>query len=174
MNSLGFLLSLLVLVAFSIVQLVHGNAELRALMDLKSSLDPEGKILSSWSSDGDPCSGLFQKRPVFSWSIDGTRIKYAVTKCAPLMLPVRANRRGAWGQQLGSEGRTQRSTKSLSPTMFDREEGVEGSPSRTCSRSCCRLQFGWLGGGVGVGEQRGRVELGVDGRVTQSKEGELG
>ncbi|XLS44380.1 hypothetical protein HN51_001245 [Arachis hypogaea] len=67
MNSLGFLLSLLVLVAFSIVQLVHGNAELRALMDLKSSLDPEGKILSSWSSDGDPCSGLFQKRPVFSW-----------------------------------------------------------------------------------------------------------
>ncbi|XP_015964398.1 LRR receptor-like serine/threonine-protein kinase GSO1 [Arachis duranensis] len=60
MNSLGFLLLLLVLVAFSIVQLVHGNAELRALMDLKSSLDPEGKILSSWSSDGDPCSGLFQ------------------------------------------------------------------------------------------------------------------
>ncbi|XLR45681.1 hypothetical protein HN51_029790 [Arachis hypogaea] len=173
MNSLSFLLSLLVLVSFSIVQLIHGNAELRALMDLKSSLDPEGKILSSWSSDGDPCSGLFQKRPVFSWSIDATRIRYAAANRAPLMLPVRANRRGAWGQQLGLEGRTQRSTKSLPSTMFDRKGGG-GSPSRMCFRSCCRLRFGRLGDGVGVGEQRGGVELGVGGRVTQSKGGELG
>ncbi|XLR19164.1 hypothetical protein HN51_065844 [Arachis hypogaea] len=154
MNFLGFLLSLLVLVAFSIVQLVHENAELRALMDLKSSLDLEEKILSSWSSDGDPCRGLFQKRPVFSWSIDATKIRYAAANRAPLMLPVRANRRGAWGQQLGSEGRTQRSTKTLPPTMFDRESG-----------------WGVSKPDVGVGEQRGGVELGVGGRVTQSKRG---
>ncbi|XLR20099.1 hypothetical protein HN51_066837 [Arachis hypogaea] len=167
MNSLGFLLSLLVLVAFSIVQLVHGNAELRALMDLKSSLDPEEKILSSWSSDGDPCNGLFQKRPVFSWSIDATRIRYVAANRAPLILPARANRHGAWGQQLGSEGRT---VPSVPPKRCHRRCSIAkrggGSPSRMCSRSCCRLRFGWLGGGVGVGEQRGRVELGVGGRVT--------
>ena len=60
MNSVCFLLSLFLFVAFSVLQPVHGNAELRALMDLKSSLDPEGKILSSWTSDSDPCSGLFE------------------------------------------------------------------------------------------------------------------
>ncbi|KAJ1416041.1 Serine-threonine/tyrosine-protein kinase, catalytic domain [Sesbania bispinosa] len=60
MNSVHLLLSLFLLVAFPIPHTVCGNAELRALMDLKSSLDPEGKILSSWISDGDPCSGLFE------------------------------------------------------------------------------------------------------------------
>ncbi|KZV40980.1 leucine-rich repeat receptor protein kinase EXS-like [Dorcoceras hygrometricum] len=39
---------------------VHGNAELRALMDIKTSLDPENNYLSSWTSDGDPCSGSFE------------------------------------------------------------------------------------------------------------------
>ncbi|KAK6137679.1 hypothetical protein DH2020_028605 [Rehmannia glutinosa] len=34
-----------------------GNAELRALMEMKSSLDPENKYLSSWTADGDPCDG---------------------------------------------------------------------------------------------------------------------
>ncbi|PNY10767.1 LRR receptor-like kinase resistance protein [Trifolium pratense] len=29
-------------------------------MDLKTSLDPEGKILTSWISDGNPCSGSFE------------------------------------------------------------------------------------------------------------------
>ncbi|XP_061357889.1 LRR receptor kinase BAK1-like [Gastrolobium bilobum] len=60
MNSIHLLLSLFLLVAFSNQHMVYGNAEVRVLMDLKSSLDPEGKILSSWISDGDPCSGSFQ------------------------------------------------------------------------------------------------------------------
>ncbi|XP_068669849.1 LRR receptor kinase BAK1-like [Aristolochia californica] len=38
---------------------VCGSAELKVLMDLKASLDPDGRFLSSWSSDGDPCSGGF-------------------------------------------------------------------------------------------------------------------
>lgn len=29
-------------------------------MELKSALDPDGKLLSSWSSEGDPCSGSFE------------------------------------------------------------------------------------------------------------------
>ncbi|KAJ8526819.1 hypothetical protein K7X08_029296 [Anisodus acutangulus] len=44
--------------AFSCIK-VCGNAEVRALMEIKSSLDPENKKLSSWTSDGDPCSGSF-------------------------------------------------------------------------------------------------------------------
>ncbi|KAL2321636.1 hypothetical protein Fmac_026015 [Flemingia macrophylla] len=56
---LHLILPLCVLVAFPITQMVHGNAELRALMDLKSSLDPEDKLLGSWISDGEPCSGSF-------------------------------------------------------------------------------------------------------------------
>ncbi|XVF52697.1 hypothetical protein PTKIN_Ptkin05aG0039400 [Pterospermum kingtungense] len=38
---------------------VHGNTELRALMELKASFDPTNKVLESWQSDGDPCSGSF-------------------------------------------------------------------------------------------------------------------
>ncbi|CAJ1943508.1 unnamed protein product [Sphenostylis stenocarpa] len=52
-------LLLCMLVALSSSQLVHGNAELRALMDLKKSLDPEETLLGSWTSDGNPCSGSF-------------------------------------------------------------------------------------------------------------------
>ncbi|KAK7264451.1 hypothetical protein RJT34_32060 [Clitoria ternatea] len=59
MNSLHLFLPLFLLVALPTPQLVRGNAELRALMDLKSSLDPENKFLGSWTSDGDPCSGSF-------------------------------------------------------------------------------------------------------------------
>ncbi|XP_027334051.1 leucine-rich repeat receptor protein kinase EMS1-like isoform X2 [Abrus precatorius] len=60
MSSLHLLLPLILLVALSTPQqVVRGNAELRALIDLKSSLDPEEKILGSWISDGDPCSGSF-------------------------------------------------------------------------------------------------------------------
>ncbi|XP_020574055.1 LOW QUALITY PROTEIN: LRR receptor-like serine/threonine-protein kinase GSO2 [Phalaenopsis equestris] len=40
--------------------LAQGNPELRALMVLKSSLDPEGHYLSSWTSRGDPCRGNFE------------------------------------------------------------------------------------------------------------------
>ncbi|KAL9324232.1 hypothetical protein ACSQ67_009089 [Phaseolus vulgaris] len=39
---------------------VCGNDELKALMDLKSSLDPEGQFLSSWTLDGNPCGGYFE------------------------------------------------------------------------------------------------------------------
>ncbi|KAK8285236.1 hypothetical protein V6Z11_D08G207700 [Gossypium hirsutum] len=38
---------------------VHANTELRSLMELKASLDPTNKVLESWKSDGDPCSGSF-------------------------------------------------------------------------------------------------------------------
>lgn len=58
MSFLHFLF-LWVLVAVSSSHLVRGNAELRALMDLKKSLDPEDMVLGSWTSDGDPCSGSF-------------------------------------------------------------------------------------------------------------------
>lgn len=39
---------------------VCGNAELKALMDLKHSLDPEGHFLSSWSTNGNPCDESFE------------------------------------------------------------------------------------------------------------------
>lgn len=39
---------------------VWENAELRALIEVKASLDPEGRILSTWTSDGDPCGGSFE------------------------------------------------------------------------------------------------------------------
>ncbi|XP_054810043.1 probable leucine-rich repeat receptor-like protein kinase At5g63930 isoform X2 [Prosopis cineraria] len=61
MDSVQFLLPLFLLsLAFPCLQFVRGNEELRALMELKSSLDPEGKVLGSWTSGGDPCSGSFQ------------------------------------------------------------------------------------------------------------------
>lgn len=38
-----------------------GNAEVRALMEIKLSLDPQNKYLSSWTEGGDPCSsGTFE------------------------------------------------------------------------------------------------------------------
>nr|GMC61914.1 protein nsp-interacting kinase 2 [Ipomoea batatas] len=39
---------------------VCGNAELRALMDLKASLDSENALLSSWTVSGDPCDRSFE------------------------------------------------------------------------------------------------------------------
>ncbi|OMO97377.1 hypothetical protein CCACVL1_04587 [Corchorus capsularis] len=44
---------------FQIPLLAHGNTELRALMELKASLDPTNQVLDSWKNDGDPCSGSF-------------------------------------------------------------------------------------------------------------------
>ncbi|XP_022845334.1 protein NSP-INTERACTING KINASE 2-like [Olea europaea var. sylvestris] len=55
-----FIFLLLIAFASVLVKPSCGNAELRALMDIKSSLDPENKYLSSWVSDGDPCSGKFE------------------------------------------------------------------------------------------------------------------
>ncbi|KAI3409662.1 Protein kinase domain-containing protein [Psidium guajava] len=48
-----------VLLAFDCRGLVRGNGELGALMEIKASLDPENKILASWTSNGDPCDGSF-------------------------------------------------------------------------------------------------------------------
>ncbi|KAJ7944805.1 Receptor-like kinase [Quillaja saponaria] len=49
----------LIFLAFPSPRPVCGNAELSALMELKTSLDPENNFLSSWTTDGDPCSGSF-------------------------------------------------------------------------------------------------------------------
>ncbi|XP_051114979.1 LRR receptor-like serine/threonine-protein kinase SIK1 isoform X2 [Andrographis paniculata] len=53
------LLLLLVFVCSYCLRSARGNAELRALMEIKSSLDPEKKYLSSWTENGDPCGGSF-------------------------------------------------------------------------------------------------------------------
>ncbi|KAE9617228.1 hypothetical protein Lal_00034444 [Lupinus albus] len=39
---------------------VYGNDELRALMDLKTSLDPENNYLSSWTMNGNLCDGSYE------------------------------------------------------------------------------------------------------------------
>ena len=39
---------------------VCGNEELRAVMDMKASLDPEGLYLTSWTISGNPCDGSFE------------------------------------------------------------------------------------------------------------------
>lgn len=49
------LISLISLLALFCTPTVRGNAELRALIKLKASLDPESKILSTWTNEGDPC-----------------------------------------------------------------------------------------------------------------------
>ncbi|KAJ6933450.1 leucine-rich repeat receptor-like serine/threonine-protein kinase [Populus alba x Populus x berolinensis] len=53
----SFILSLALL---TLQQVSGNNTELQALMELKSALDPTNKYLQSWTSDGDPCSGLFE------------------------------------------------------------------------------------------------------------------
>ncbi|XP_038970715.1 probably inactive leucine-rich repeat receptor-like protein kinase IMK2 [Phoenix dactylifera] len=55
----GFSLLLLCLLLLR-PRAVQGNAELRALMEVKAALDPEGRILASWTSKGDPCRGDFE------------------------------------------------------------------------------------------------------------------
>ncbi|XVE57745.1 hypothetical protein DITRI_Ditri04bG0114400 [Diplodiscus trichospermus] len=59
MGVFQFLFFLLLLFTLYVPLPVHGNTELRALMELKASLDPTNKVLESWKSDGDPCSGSF-------------------------------------------------------------------------------------------------------------------
>ncbi|KAG7956830.1 hypothetical protein I3843_11G143400 [Carya illinoinensis] len=60
MDFLHFLISLPLLLTFCTLRPVLGNGELRALLELKSSLDPENKFLQSWTSEDDPCSGSFE------------------------------------------------------------------------------------------------------------------
>ena len=39
---------------------VCGSDELRALLDLKATLDPDNNYLSSWIMNGNPCDGSFE------------------------------------------------------------------------------------------------------------------
>ncbi|XP_047340528.1 probable LRR receptor-like serine/threonine-protein kinase IRK [Impatiens glandulifera] len=60
---MGFLLPVLLLLllqSISQAPTVCGNAELTALMEIKASLDPKNNHLSSWTEEGDPCSGSFE------------------------------------------------------------------------------------------------------------------
>ncbi|KAL4384647.1 hypothetical protein GQ457_15G010110 [Hibiscus cannabinus] len=59
MGVFRFLFLLVLLFTLNVPWFANGNTELRALMELKSSLDPTNKVLESWESDGDPCSGSF-------------------------------------------------------------------------------------------------------------------
>lgn len=58
--------TLLILIPFSLLVFllnptwVCGNVELKALMDLKATLDPESTYLSSWTMSGNPCDGSFE------------------------------------------------------------------------------------------------------------------
>ncbi|CAN6920990.1 hypothetical protein Bca52824_088563 [Brassica carinata] len=60
MDALHATLLVLLSILLSTSPAVQGNAELRALMELKSSLDPENKLLQSWTFNGDPCDGSFE------------------------------------------------------------------------------------------------------------------
>lgn len=57
---INFAISLLFFVLpFSWAPLVSGNSEVKALMELKASLDPENRVLRSWTVTGDPCGSAF-------------------------------------------------------------------------------------------------------------------
>ncbi|GMP69978.1 hypothetical protein CsSME_00029036 [Camellia sinensis var. sinensis] len=56
----AFLFSLLLFITLTHAPPVCGIAELRALMDIKASLDPENRFLTSWTVLGDPCGGSFE------------------------------------------------------------------------------------------------------------------
>ncbi|CAE6182263.1 unnamed protein product [Arabidopsis arenosa] len=60
MVALSATLLILLSIFLSTPSNVRGNAELKALMELKSSLDPENKLLRSWTFNGDPCDGSFE------------------------------------------------------------------------------------------------------------------
>ncbi|GLU20950.1 hypothetical protein SLE2022_371220 [Rubroshorea leprosula] len=74
----AFLLSLLIL--FTTLRCLQGNSDLRALLDMKASLDPENEHLSSWTVNGDPCDGTFEgvgcndKGQVANISLQGKRL----------------------------------------------------------------------------------------------------
>lgn len=56
---LVFMFSLLVLL-LNPTWVCCGNDELKALLDLKATLDPQGHFLSSWTMNGNPCGGSFE------------------------------------------------------------------------------------------------------------------
>lgn len=55
-----FMFYLLTIYTASYIPTACGNAELKALMDIKASLDPENKLLVSWTVSGHPCDGSFE------------------------------------------------------------------------------------------------------------------
>ncbi|KAK6926359.1 Leucine-rich repeat-containing N-terminal, plant-type [Dillenia turbinata] len=58
---MGFKVLLLSFILFSsLAQTMGEKTELRVLMEIKESLDPEDIFLSSWTPNGDPCSGSFE------------------------------------------------------------------------------------------------------------------
>ncbi|KAG6596838.1 Protein NSP-INTERACTING KINASE 2 [Cucurbita argyrosperma subsp. argyrosperma] len=71
--------------SFSCSQLVYGNSEVKALMQLKASLDPENRVLKSWTIDGDHCSGAFdgvacnEDRKVANISLQGRGLSGTVS-----------------------------------------------------------------------------------------------
>ncbi|CAK9173152.1 unnamed protein product [Ilex paraguariensis] len=60
MGTSNFFVTFILFLALLRLQSVYGNAELRALMEIKSSLDPENNYLFSWTNNGDLCSGTFE------------------------------------------------------------------------------------------------------------------
>ncbi|TXG46332.1 hypothetical protein EZV62_028166 [Acer yangbiense] len=62
MGSKPFLFSILILFTELTWVVFCGNTELKALLDMKASLDPDEKYLSSWTINGgsDPCDGSFE------------------------------------------------------------------------------------------------------------------
>ncbi|KAL8101257.1 uncharacterized protein LOC141684698 [Apium graveolens] len=55
-NTIPCISFILVLTLSSLTKHINGNAEVKALMELKSSLDPDNEYLQSWTDEGDPCS----------------------------------------------------------------------------------------------------------------------
>lgn len=55
-----YLLSLFLSITLSCTHTFCSNSELKLLMDIKTSLDPQNHYLSSWNRNGDPCSGSFE------------------------------------------------------------------------------------------------------------------
>ncbi|CAA2988894.1 nsp-interacting kinase 2 [Olea europaea subsp. europaea] len=56
-----FLFFFLLVLTFSSPKPINAYPELIALMDLKSSLNPENVYLTSWVISGDPCDGSFER-----------------------------------------------------------------------------------------------------------------
>uniref|UniRef100_A0A7N0TB58 Protein kinase domain-containing protein n=1 Tax=Kalanchoe fedtschenkoi TaxID=63787 RepID=A0A7N0TB58_KALFE len=58
MDVFNLLVCAALLVCFLSAHPVCGDAELRALMEIKLALDPSNKILTSWTGEGDPCDSV--------------------------------------------------------------------------------------------------------------------
>jgi Leucine-rich repeat (LRR) protein len=50
----------LLLLSLSLSQTLSSPTELELLMQIKASLDPQNRLLTSWEPNKDPCSGAFE------------------------------------------------------------------------------------------------------------------